>query len=452
MFCERQHTEIPDYVLAALDALEMSGAEAWLVGGCVRDTLLGRDVNDYDIATSVHWTVAEQILLDAGFGVHRIGVKHGTIAATFDGASIEVTTYRQDGTYADGRHPDSVTFVGNIEDDLARRDFTINALAYHPKRGLIDCCNGIGDLNARAIRAVGDPHKRFAEDGLRIARGCRFASQLGFSIEPSTLQAMKACKKALMRVSSERITHELDALLLGEHVHDALVETVDVLCAVLPEIASCKGFDQKTPYHIYDVWEHIAWVVQRSPATRLARWAALFHDIGKPAACFEEHDRRHFYGHAFLSADLARGAMQRLKMAPSFVNRVIALVLMHDDQIAANPRSVRRALAALDGDVDMLRTLIGIKRSDALAQSQLAQPRIELADELDKIVDDVIEQGQAFTVAQLAINGNDVLVSGIPEGPEVGRLLDLALEAVIDGRVANSREDLLKELMHLIST
>ena len=428
---------LPDYALRALALLEEGGYEAWCVGGCVRDALLKRPVNDFDIATSACWEETERILAAGGFAIHRTGTKHGTITASLDGHALEITTYRSDGAYSDGRHPDAVEFVQGIEEDLARRDFTINALAYHPERGLLDCHGGIEDMQSGLLRAVGDPVKRFKEDGLRILRGCRFSSQLGFTIEHETLQAMKSCKLMLTRVSGERIVHELDGLLLGEHVHDALMECVDVLVAVLPEIAACKGFDQHSPYHIYDVWEHTAWVVQRAPATRLARWAALLHDIGKPAACFFEGERAHFFGHAKLSALLAEEIMARLPVAPRFASDVVALVKIHDHQIAATPRSVRKALSQMNGDVELFGTLIEIKRADALAHSELGMKRVELANDLELVLEQVLADESAFTVRQLAINGNDVIALGIPAGPEVGKALDAALNAVIDERIPN---------------
>ena len=437
------YIELPAYVKQALSLLEESGYESWCVGGCVRDALLARETNDFDIATAGLWEDVERVFTSHGITVHRTGAKHGTVTVVIEGQALEITTYRVDARYTDGRHPDEVTFTRSIEEDLARRDFTINALAYHPERGLLDCWNGLADLDAGIIRVVGDPFKRFSEDGLRIMRGCRFASQLGFDIHPDTLQAMKACKMMLARVSAERITHELDCLLLGDHVHDALMETVDVLAAVLPEIIACKDFDQHTPYHIYSVWEHIAWVVQRTPATRLARWAALLHDIGKPAACFFEGERAHFYGHARLSEVLAESIMKRLLMAPAFTKRVLTLVRVHDVQVAATPRSVRRMLVKLDGDVELFHALIGLKRADALAQSSLSQPRIPLADDLERVLDEIEATNAAFSVAQLAITGHDVMAAGVPSGPAVGEALGAALEAVIDERVENDRESLL---------
>ena len=442
MKCD-ENMYVPTYAQAVLTALEDAGYESWLVGGCVRDALLGRDVHDYDIATAARWEQASAALQSQGFTVHPTGTQHGTITAVVEEHALEITTFRADSDYSDGRHPDTVTFVSSIREDLARRDFTVNALAYHPQRGLFDCWGGIDDLNARVIRTVGDPHERFMEDGLRVLRGCRFASQLGFALEPETLDAMKSHKMMLARVSYERIAHELDGLLLGDYVHDALMETVDVLVAVLPEVAACRGFEQHTPYHIYDVWEHIAWVVQYSPATRLSRWAALFHDIGKPGACFFEGERAHFFGHPKLSAVLAEPAMKRLLFPPKLMQQVLTLVRMHDVQIPATSRNVRRALMKLDGDVELMRALISLKKADTRAQSQLSEPRAKLAEELDRVLDEIVAENAAFSVKQLAVNGCDVLDQGVPAGPAVGALLQEALEAVVDGHVANERDALL---------
>ena len=437
---------IPPYAAAVLEALEQAEHQAWFVGGCVRDSLLGRDVYDYDIATSAPWEQTEHAVVSAGFTARRSGVKHGTLTAIVDDKAVEITTFRTDGTYSDGRHPDHVEFVRTIEEDLARRDFTINALAYHPTRGILDCWDGLADLENGIIRAVGKPELRFLEDGLRILRGCRFASQLGFSIEPDTLAAMKKSKTTLLRIANERIVAELDKLLLGDHVHDALMETVDALVIVMPEIAACKEFDQQTPYHIYDVWEHTAWVVQQTPKTRLARWAALLHDIGKPSTFYTENGRGHFFGHPWVSAILGKQIMERLGMSPSFQDDVLKIVRMHDYQVAATKRSVKRALVRLGGNPDLFRTLCAVKKADALSQSSLSKPRLELSEQLPLVLDEVIASQEAFTLGQLAINGHDVLELGIPAGPEVGTLLKRALDAVIDEQVPNERDALLHYL------
>ncbi len=440
---DRNSVELPAAACAVIDALETGGFEAWAVGGCVRDSLLGRPINDCDIATAARWQQAEDILAAAGYAVHRTGTRHGTVTAVRDGSAFEVTTYRTEEGYGDGRHPDSVTFTASIEEDLGRRDFTVNALACHPRRGLLDPFGGRDDLAAGLLRAVGDPDRRFAEDGLRILRGLRFASQLGFSLEPQTLQSMRAQKMMLQKVSAERIVHEMDGLLLGDHAHDGLMQAIDVLGAIMPEIVACKGFRQHTPYHIYDVWEHIAWTVQYAPATRLARWSAFFHDTGKPGSFFMEGDVGHCYGHGKLSVIIAREVMGRLKMAPRFIEDVSALVRVHDHQIAPTAKGVRRALAKLDGDVAMFRTLLGLKRADALAQSELAAPRLQAVSEMEALLDGLLAADEAFTVGQLAIDGNDARQLGMAPGPDIGALLRAALDAIIDGTVPNEREPLL---------
>ena len=239
------------------------------------------------------------------------------------------------------------------------------------------------------LRVIGDPRMRFIEDPLRILRGCKLASVHGLFIDPATLHAMKTHKMRLVNVPIERIVEEVQALLLGDYVHDTLMQTVDVLVAVLPEIAACRNFEQLTPYHIYDVWEHIAWVVQYCPAEPLIRWAALLHDIGKPSAGFVDGGRAHFYGHAALSRILAKNVVERFGFEPAFADKVLTLVWMHDDTIAATPSEVKAALSQMNGDVDLFRTLCKLKRADALSQSELAQPRLQLAADLERVLDEL---------------------------------------------------------------
>ena len=442
--------QMPDWVAIALAVLEEAGFEAWLVGGCVRDSILGRPVHDYDLATDATWQEVAQAFSDHGMATHETGVKHGTITGVVGTHALEVTTYRSDCGYSDGRHPDRVSFVKSIEEDLARRDFTINALAYHPERGLCDPFGGHDDIDRRIIRCVGDPDSRFREDSLRILRGCRFASQLGFSIEPATLQQMVNNKLALQRISAERMTAELQGMLCGDYVHDALMATFDALCGALPEIAAMKGFEQHTPYHIYDVWEHTAYVVQYTPPYPLVRWAALLHDSGKPAAFFMDGDRGHFYGHARLSAILAKSVLGRMCFSQAFSSDVIELVRAHDDVIQPAPRPVKRALARLDGRTDLFKSLCELKRADAMAQAPRCAPRVELADDLMKTLDDILETNAAFTVKDLAIGGRDLMEMGVKPGPDLGMLLQRALDAVIDDEVPNERAALIALMERLI--
>ena len=438
---------LPLGALEAIDLIEDAGGEAWCVGGCVRDALLGRPVHDVDIAASLPWQRTQQLFRDAGWGTVETGVAHGTLTVVKDGEPFEITTYRCDGTYSDGRHPDAVTAAASIEEDLQRRDFTLNALAYHPDRGVIDPFDGRADMEAGVLRCVGDPMTRFAEDALRILRGCRFASQLGMAIEPATFQAMVASKHRLQQVSGERVYRELERFLCGDYVHDALMTCVDVLAFVLPELVSMKGCAQVTPYHIYDVLEHTAYVLQRTPPTPLDRWVALFHDMGKPAAAFfEERNgemREHFYGHPAVSEALAQGVMHRLPF-PAWLRRdVPPLVRAHDEDISPTPRAVRRALGRLGARPDLFEALCNIKRADALAQAPFCAPRADIAEQLRAILHEVLETEAAFSVKHLAVNGRDIMTLGMAAGPEVGRILDACLEAVINEEVPNEREPLL---------
>lgn len=436
---------VPPQARRVIEVLEAAGFEAWCVGGFVRDSLLGRPVSDIDIACSALWPQTEETCLAAGMRVHRTGEKHGTVTVVCDDAAFEVTTFRVDGAYSDARHPDEVRFVRSLKEDLARRDFTINAMAYHPLRGLADPFGGLEDARRGIIRTVGDPAQRFGEDALRILRACRFSSQLGFSLDGATYQAMLEGKRGLLRVSSERITAELQKLLLGDNVRDALLQTVDVLSAVLPELVAMKGFDQCTPYHCHDVLEHTARAVAGTPPYPLVRWAALFHDMGKPAAFFKEPGGRgHFYGHAKISVPLARGIMDRLTFSTAFRDRVLLLVERHDDVFDATPRAVKRALARMGGDVELFRALCDLKRGDASAQAPAyAEERMRRADNLLRVLDGILAEGEAFTLKHLAVNGRDAMDAGIAQGPSVGAALAAALDAVIDEQIPNDRETLL---------
>ena len=436
---------VPPQARRVIEVLEAAGFEAWCVGGFVRDSLLGRPVSDIDIACSALWPQTEEACLAAGMRVHRTGEKHGTVTVVCDDAAFEVTTFRVDGAYSDARHPDEVRFVRSLKEDLARRDFTINAMAYHPLRGLADPFGGLEDARRGIIRTVGDPAQRFGEDALRILRACRFSSQLGFSLDGATYQAMLEGKRGLLRVSSERITAELQKLLLGDNVRDALLQTVDVLSAVLPELVAMKGFAQCTPYHCHDVLEHTARAVAGTPPYPLVRWAALFHDMGKPAAFFKEPGGRgHFYGHAKISVPLARGIMDRLTFSTAFRDRVLLLVERHDDVFDVTPRAVKRALARMDGDVELFRALCDLKRGDASAQAPAyAEERMRRADDLLRVLDGILAEGEAFTLKHLAVNGRDAMDAGIAQGPSVGAALAAALDAVIDEQIPNDRETLL---------
>lgn len=432
--------------LKVIRVLENAGYQAWIVGGFIRNALMGLPAHDADIASAAPWKVSQQLFEEAGFTTHETGTEHGTLTVIVDGYPFEVTTFRHDGTYKDARHPECVEFVQSIEQDLARRDFTMNALAYHPDRGVLDLFGGVDDIKTGVIRAVGDPHKRFAEDALRILRGCRFASELGFVIEDATYNGMIANKGLLSRIAVERIRIELDRLLMGKDAGTALMLYVDVLSVVLPELVAMKGFNQQTPYHCYDVLEHTAHAVDGVAFDLLARWTMLCHDMGKPAAFFvDEKGIGHFYGHAAISVNIARGILERLKVSPTFADQVCLLVKRHDDVIEPNPRAVKRMLTKLGGDTQLFRTLCEVKRGDTSAQAQpYRAARRETIDALEQTLDEILTKDEAFSLSKLAINGNDVVALGVRQGPFVGQALQAALNAVIDEAIPNEPEALSK--------
>lgn len=436
---------LPTAAQVTLTILEDAGYESWCVGGLVRDALMGRVAYDVDIATAASWQSVRDALEPCGFPVFETGTKHGTVTALVNDMRLEITTYRIDGIYHDNRHPETVKFVRSITEDLARRDFTANAIAYHPQRGFCDPFGGQADIEAGILRAVGCPQKRFKEDALRILRGIRFASQLGFSIENETEQGMRKEAPLMNSLAVERVARELEGILCGPHVHDALIAYVDLLGVVMPEVLPLKGFDQKTPYHIYDVLEHTAYVVQNTPPYPLVRWAAFFHDFGKPRAFFtDEAGTGHFYGHAEISTELARCIMKRFKMSPQFADDVLVLVKCHDDVIEAKPKAVKRVLCRLGGRVDLFRALCDLKRGDALSQAPHCRGRVDAANELDAILDEILATQEAFSLHDLAIKGGDIIALDIPAGPAIGSILHATLDAVIDEKLPNERGALIK--------
>jgi len=443
---KRTHIQIPYAATAVLEALEEAGFEAWVVGGFVRDALMGRDADDVDITTNALWTQSKEVFEKAGFATFETGVKHGTLTVSVQHHPIEVTTFRNDGTYTDGRHPDNVTFVTNVNEDLARRDFTVNAMAYHPQRGLCDPFGGLHDIISRTIRTVGNPNERFAEDSLRILRAVRFQSQLGFSLDPDTANAMENLAPALQNVAVERQMREWEKMLCGAHVHDAIMDNTTVLGVTIPEILPMVGFEHRSRYHCYDVLEHTAYVVQYVRATPLLRWAALFHDIGKPEMfAIDEQGKGHFKGHAIFSRKISEQFMKRWKMSPKLIHEVLLLVQQHDDRISPNPKAIKRRMAKLDNDPELFKALCELKRADAKAHHpNYRQQRVDLSYELESCLGKILEEQQAFQLRDLAISGKDVIDCGVTPGPEVGKILKRTLDAVICEKIPNERDALLE--------
>lgn len=430
--------KLPPQVIFALELLEKGGYEAYIVGGCVRDVLMDRQPHDYDITTNA--LPEETVRCFDGCSVKTAHMKHGTVTAAVDGMHIEITTYRVDGSYSDHRRPDDVRFTPRLEEDLARRDFTVNAMAYHPQKGLIDPFGGINDLRARLIRCVGEPEQRFEEDALRIMRAVRFMSVMDFKLEKSASDAVHRLKDKLGAVSAERLAAELTKLLCGQNPFAALCGYYDVLGAFIPELLPCVGFEQHSRYHIYDVWQHTAMAVQKSECGELPRLCAFFHDIGKPCCYSEDEDGSgHFKGHAAISAEMCRDIMRRLRFPEYMVKAVRAVVARHSLE-QMNEKSIRRRLNELGEENFFL--LLKLQSADNSAKAKFCLSRLDDIEKVRLIAEEIIAEGKCFSLKQLAVNGHDVMAAGYT-GRDIGRILQNLLCRVIDGELENKRDILL---------
>ena len=431
----------PAPVQLALERLTSAGYSAYIVGGCVRDALRGEIPHDWDCTTSARPEQAAACFPD--YHVIETGLKHGTITVVIDRMPIEITTYRIDGSYADHRRPDSVTFTDRLEDDLARRDFTVNAMAYHPARGLIDCWHGADDLKAGRISCVGDPAARFEEDGLRILRAMRFASVLGFAIAPATADAVHEKKELLHHISAERIQTELTKLLCGRDAERVLTEFSDVLFTVLPELAPMLGFDQHNPHHDYDVWIHTLKTVSAVPPEPVLRWAALLHDSGKPHTFTQDERGGHFYRHAEVSVQIAQKVLKALKTDRKTYDRVLLLTEMHDMVWNGTEKQMKRTVRRIGADA--VRELLLLHRGDVSAQAEIHRAeRTAEADRLIGMLDELVSAAVPMALRDLAVTGGDLLRIGFPQGREIGRCLNALLDRVTDGSLPNESDALLK--------
>ena len=449
-----------------LQALEDAGLEAWLVGGWVRDALMGTCGHDIDICCSGSWEQNAHALAAAGLGVIESGTRFGGITAVADGERFEVTAYRLDGFYTDGRHPEHVERAASVADDLARRDFTVNAMAWHPARGLLDRFGGRDDLAARTIRAVGEPTRRFTEDALRMLRAVRFACRLDFTIEPATAAALAACAPLLDQVACERVGIELAGILATRHAGDALRLYPELMCTAIPELAAARGFDQRSPYHAYTVYGHTARVLTvagelsrfridggdpAAPPSMSLMWAALLHDIGKPATCtVDERGRGHFYGHPERGEAMARAIMRRLSCPSDLIRDTCLLIRLHDRPLRAEREDLLRLLASLAAaGTDVARLageLFDLKRADTLGKDPRCFYYVEDIERMREMVRELLANGEAYSVRTLAICGRDLVEAGVQPGPRIGELLARALEAAITAAVPNERAHLLAYL------
>ena len=426
----------------AIQRLQEAGYEAWIVGGCVRDFLLGRTPTDYDLTTSALPQETETVF--AGEKLIETGLRHGTVTVVLDGVPLEITTYRVDGGYTDARHPDGVTFTRSLREDAARRDFTINAMAYAPGAGLQDFFGGQEDLSAGVIRAVGDPDRRFQEDALRILRAIRFASVLGFELDPGTDAAARRNAHLLTKISVERVFVELGKLLCGPGAGKILLAYPDILGVVIPELTPMVGFEQHNVHHCYDVYTHTAVAVDHVPPELKLRLAMLFHDIGKPATfSMGEDGQGHFYGHPKVSAALAEQILVRLRAPKRLREAVVRLVRVHDWPLSTEPRLIRRRLQQLGekGFFDLLRVQKGDTTACFLSDCTRGDDRNEVEDAAKAI----LAAKPCLTVRDLAVSGRDIMALGYC-GPGVGAALRGLLERVIAGEIPNEKTALLQSL------
>lgn len=435
---------LPNNVLYILNRLKACGYEAYIVGGCVRDALMGIPPHDYDITTSATPEEVEEVFVH--LHVIKTGLKHGTVTVMLEGEPYEITTFRVESGYSDNRHPDSVSFTNSLAEDLSRRDFTVNAMAYNPDVGVVDLFGGRADIEGKVLRCVGDPTLRFTEDALRILRLLRFASVLGFQIDESTAVAARELKERLSYVSAERIAAELCKLIVGKGAGSVLKEYVEILGAVIPELLPMKDFDQKNYHHVYDVLTHTAVAVDSAPAEKCIRLAALFHDIGKPTVfSVDEKGIGHFYGHASVSASMTETILTRLKFDNVTKSIVFRLVKWHDWVIEPTEPVVKKALGKMTPE--FFRSLVLLKRADNLAQSPVYHTRQAEYDRLEAVANKILDEQECFSLKDLEVKGADLLALGVPQGKSIGLLLNRLLDAVINREVENNKEALLEKAM-----
>ena len=429
--------ELPKKVLFIINNLQLHGYEAFAVGGCVRDSILARRPQDWDITTSAKPEEIKKLFrrtIDTG-------IEHGTVTVLFGKDSFEVTTYRIDGAYEDSRHPKEVQFTNRLEEDLRRRDFTINAMAYNDQVRLVDVFGGMQDLNHHLIRCVGDPEERFSEDALRILRAVRFSAQLNFPIESATADAIRKLAPNLQNISAERIQAELVKLLVSPHperIRDAY--ELGLTKVILPEWDAMEGVAQNTPHQKYDVAEHTLRALKNVKRDKILRLTMLFHDMGKPMMkTTDENGRDHFRGHALVSEELARSILHRLKFDNETIRTVTKLVCYHDYRVEATPKNVRRAMNRIG--VELFPYYLAVRLADVKAQSPYQKrEKIENIVEMRRLYQEIIKKQECVTLRQLAVGGRELMDLGMKPGRELGSMLSELLEYVLDDPARNDKE------------
>lgn len=439
--------EMPEAVKKIIYRLEESGYEAYAVGGCVRDTILNRNPMDWDITTSAKPQQVKELFS------HTIdtGIQHGTVTIMMDHVGYEVTTYRIDGEYEDARHPKEVIFTGELVEDLKRRDFTINAMAYNDSKGLVDVFDGIGDLQRGVIRCVGSPMERFGEDALRMLRAVRFAAQLGFSIEEETKAAIRALAPTIKKVSAERIQMELVKLLTSKHPEEIRTAYELGLTKIfLPEFDVMMGTGQTNKHHCYSVGEHTIVSLMNVRADKVLRLAVLLHDVAKPCCITtDEKGQNHFKGHPDLGMQMAKDILKRLKFDNDTIARVGILIANHDDRPQLSERNIRRAVVRVGEELIPL--LLEVKEADTLGQSMYKrQEKLDYIKEYRKLFDTIMEQKQCVKKSDLKINGKDLIALGMKPGKELGEILDTLFDEVLEDPSQNTKENLIEKAHKMV--
>ena len=438
---------LPADVQNIINVLESNGHEAYAVGGCVRDCILGKNPHDWDITTSA---LPEQVkaLFSRTFDT---GIEHGTVTVLMNGVGYEVTTYRVDGKYEDGRHPKEVTFTASLEEDLKRRDFTINAMAYNDSNGLVDLFGGEADLEAGIIRAVGNPTERFTEDALRMLRALRFSAQLGFEIEPNTYEAIKTLAPTLERISAERIQVEMVKLRTSSHPERIREVYESGLTKVFfPEFDEMMACEQVNKHHMYSVGEHTIVSLGLVPEDKVLRLSMLLHDIAKPVCkTTDEKGQNHFKKHPVKGAEMARTVLRRLKFDNDTTDKVCNLVKNHDDRPEINERNVRRMIIRVGQE--NFPDLLAVKRADCLAQSMYhREEKLAYVAELEQVFNQIIDAGDCLKIKDLQINGKDLIDMGVPQGQKIGEVLNAIFDQVVDNPQLNDRQILLNMAQSMI--
>lgn len=452
--------KIPEHAENIIKKLRQNAFSAYVVGGCVRDTLQEKQPHDWDICTSALPDDVMRIFADER--VIPTGIKHGTVTLVIGSSadddqrgderdsheSFEITTFRREGGYSDGRHPDNVSFVDDINEDLARRDFTVNAMAYSPGVGLADPFGGRNDLKAGILRCVGDPDKRFREDALRILRALRFMSEKGLDPEPETEAAIRRNYRLLSVVSQERITEEFVKFMCGGRAAGLLDDYREVFCFIIPELEPMIGFDQRSPYHNRDVWHHTLCAVEDIPATPVFRLTMLFHDIAKPVVCvIDDNGRGRFQGHPAKGAEMAGVILRRMKLPKKMIEHIVTLIKYHDIKIRPERADVRRWIGMLG--IHIFDELMYVRHADASGKYEKYLGEAESKNAaLAGIRDDIVASGDCTDLSGLAVNGADAAAAGL-SGEEIGGALNELLEAVITERLPNERNALLNEIKNM---